>query len=238
MLNRILVVEDNSDIAELVSINLNDRDKRVDRADNGAQGLAMARSGRFDLVILDLTLPSMDGVDVCRTMRRERLFTPVIMLTARTAERDRVRGLEVGADDYLPKPFSVRELVARVNAMLRRRRDYDAASPSALGEAAITAGDLTLHPGRREVYQGEQSIELTAREFELLLYFARRPGRVLTRSDLLDSVWGYGHEGYEHTVNSHINRLRAKIEPDPGRPDHIQTVWGVGYKFSDRVCTG
>jgi DNA-binding response OmpR family regulator len=176
-------------------------------------------------------LPGMDGMDVCRSMRSEKNYTPVLMLTAKTSELDRVLGLEVGADDYLTKPFSVPELVARVNAILRRSDQYQS-SANVDDDEALQFGKLSVDPAKRQVLLGENSVELTAKEFDLLWHFACNPGRVYTRAQLLDRVWGYGHDGYEHTVNSHINRLRAKIEIDPASPRYITTVWGVGYKFS------
>jgi DNA-binding response OmpR family regulator len=231
MAKKILVIEDSADIARLVMLNLRDKQMEVDHAADGATGLEMALSGRYQLVILDLMLPGLDGLDVCRQLRREQVYTPVLMLTARTSELDRVLGLEVGADDYLTKPFSVPELVARVSAILRRADEYQspAASPPA---APLCCGELSLDPERRQVQRRGESVELTAKEFDLLWHFASHPGRVFTRSQLLDSVWGYGHAGYEHTVNSHINRLRGKIEADPANPCYVITVWGVGYKFA------
>jgi len=231
MQKNVLVIEDNPDIANLVMINLRGKHMQVDHAANGNTGLRMALTGDYQLVILDLMLPGMDGMDVCRAMRREKNYTPVLMLTAKTSELDRVLGLEVGADDYLTKPFSVPELVARVNAILRRSDEYQSAVDIDGGEA-LQFGNLSVDPAKRQVMLGESSVELTAKEFDLLWHFASNPGRVYTRAQLLDSVWGYGHDGYEHTVNSHINRLRAKIEIDPARPSYVTTVWGVGYKFS------
>jgi DNA-binding response OmpR family regulator len=230
MAKKILVIEDNTDIARLVMLNLRGKQMEVDHAADGSTGLDRALTGHYDLVILDLMLPGIDGLDICRTLRNEQVYTPVLMLTARTSELDRVLGLEVGADDYLTKPFSVPELVARVNAMLRRSDHYQSA-PATQPVRPLQFGDLCLDPEQRQVQLGEDRIELTAKEFDLLWHFASHPGRVFTRSQLLDSVWGYGHAGYEHTVNSHINRLRGKIEADPAKPRYVKTVWGVGYKF-------
>jgi DNA-binding response OmpR family regulator len=230
MQKRILVIEDNLDIANLVSINLRGRHLFVDHAANGEIGLKRALSGEYHLVILDIMLPGMDGMDVCRALRAEKIFTPVLMLTAKTSELDRVLGLEVGADDYLPKPFSIPELVARVNAILRREHQYRQPEIEMANEALVF-DELEIDPSKRRVRRDEHEVELTAKEFDLLWQFARHPGRVHTRAQLLDSVWGYGHDGFEHTVNSHINRLRAKIERDPTDPRVITTVWGVGYKF-------
>jgi DNA-binding response OmpR family regulator len=231
MAKQILVIEDNADIARLVIVNLRGKQLQVDHAADGRTGLDKARTGKYDLVILDLMLPEIDGLAICRTLRNEKVFTPVLMLTARTSELDRVLGLEVGADDYLTKPFSVPELVARVHAMLRRAEQYQPAQDTQNG-SPLRFGSLQIDPDTRQVRINDQNIELTAREFDLLWHFASHPERVFTRGQLLDSVWGYGHAGYEHTVNSHINRLRAKIEPDPAQPRYVLTVWGVGYKFA------
>jgi DNA-binding response OmpR family regulator len=227
----ILVIEDNLDIAKLVMVNLRGKNMRVDHAANGTRGLEKALSGSYQLIILDLMLPGLDGMDICRRMRSEKNYTPVLMLTAKTSELDRVLGLEVGADDYLTKPFSVPELVARVNAILRRSEQYQSPATSDATEK-LQIGNLCVDPDTRQVLLGDNGIELTAKEFDLLWHFASNPGRVYTRSQLLSTVWGYGHDGYEHTVNSHINRLRAKIEVDPAKPQYVLTVWGVGYKFS------
>lgn len=239
MSSKILLIEDNEDIAHLVDLHLTDRNMQVTRVANGVRGLEEALSTRYDLLVLDLMLPGMDGMELCRKLRGSGAFTPVLMLTARTSELDRVLGLEVGADDYLGKPFSVPELIARVNALLRRAQVYTAKSPEK--NSILIFGDLSIDSDRREVTLRDHPVELTAREFDLLLHFASHPGRVFTRGQLLDSVWGYGHEGYEHTVNSHINRLRAKIETDPAHPRFVLTIWGVGYKFADtrsRVVAG
>ena len=228
---KILVVEDEADIADLVALHLGNLCDDVVTARNGDDGLRLALSDDWALIVLDLSLPGPDGLAICRAVRSRRPQQPVMLLTARSSEADRVLGLDTGADDYLTKPFGVLELVARARAILRRVatwRGDDAAEAS----APISIGPLHLDPERREVFVDGEPVELTNREFELLEYFARRPGRVFRRSDLLDRVWGRGHVGYEHTVNSHINRLRAKIEPDPSEPTMITTVWGVGYKFA------
>jgi DNA-binding response OmpR family regulator len=188
---------------------------------------------RPDLIVLDLTLPGLDGMEVCRQLRGGEDHTPILMLTARTTESDRVAGLEIGADDYLTKPFSIPEFLARVKAIFRRQerlvRQLSDAPPQ------IRAGALRIDQEKRSVSIAGAEIELTATEFDLLVQFATNPGRVYSRPQLLDLVWGHYHASYEHTVNSHINRLRAKIESDPAKPDCILTVWGVGYKFSDRL---
>jgi DNA-binding response OmpR family regulator len=192
----------------------------------------MALKGDYRLVILDLMLPGLDGLEVCKRIRKERDTLPILMLTARSEEFDKVLGLELGADDYLTKPFSIRELVARIKAIVRRssRSGAGAAAPTA---AAIEIHDLSIHLEKRRVIQEDRTIELTPKEFDLLVLFASHPGRVFTRDELLNQVWGYQFEGYGHTVNSHINRLRSKIERDPSEPELITTVWGVGYRFAE-----
>ena len=191
---------------------------------------------RYDLVVLDLMLPGMDGLSLCREIRRVRRGTcPILMLTAKSSELDRVLGLEMGADDYLTKPFSVPELVARTKALFRRVEAMASRSGGrSESNELIEHGDIHIDVAKRQV-QGRRDEDkvLTAKEFDLLLHFARHPGQVFNRSQLLDQVWGYNHEGYEHTVNSHINRLRGKIEPNPAKPDYILTVWGVGYKLRE-----
>ena len=230
---RILLVEDEQDIAELVSLHLQDLCEEFIVATDGYEGMRLATTETWSLVILDLRLPGPDGLEICRAIRRDRTYQPILMLTSKSAELDRVLGLETGADDYLTKPFSVLELVARVRAIFRRIENLQQSPQPATDLARrVSTGNLTIDPTRREVMLDNRQIDLTAREFDLLDYFARNPGRVFRRADLLDKVWGYGHEGYEHTVNSHINRLRAKIESDPSKPEMIVTVWGVGYKFS------
>ncbi len=233
MSRRVLVIEDSQDIADLVALHLRDADCEVSVVGDGVAGLHKARAGGYDLIILDLMLPGMEGLDLCRRLRAESNFTPILMVTAKSAEVDRVLGLETGADDYLTKPFSIRELLARVNAILRRRESW---SQTDQANETITVGDIVIERATRRVTVSGREVDLTAREFDLLVQFAKNPGRVYTRAQLLDLVWGYGHDGYEHTVNSHINRLRGKVEADPHKPDHILTVWGVGYKFNDRAA--
>jgi len=226
----ILVVEDNPEIADLIALHLRDLGARVSLAGDGDRGLELALSGRFDLVVLDLMLPGTDGLTICRRVRASLPALPIIMVTAKDDELDRVLGLEMGADDYVVKPFSVRELVARVKAVTRRA----AQTPGGGDEGTHTrrSGGLEADDATRTVTLDGAPITLTAKEFDLLWQFMGHPGLVFTRAQLLDQVWGYGHEGYEHTVNSHINRLRAKIEADPANPRHVLTVWGVGYKFA------
>jgi DNA-binding response OmpR family regulator len=228
MNRRVLVIEDNADIGRLIELQLAAINCDVHWVADGLAGLAEAEHGSYELVVLDLMLPGMDGLEICRRLSARETRVPILMLTAKSSELDRVLGLELGADDYLTKPFSVAEFVARVKALLRRTA---AAKPAvAQTELPIRLGALRIDVPRREVRVGGEVVELTAKEFDLLLHFARAPGRVSSRAQLLQQVWGYGHSGYEHTVNTHINRLRAKIERDPDRPEFIQTVWGVGYR--------
>ena len=232
MSRKILVVEDNKDLARLLELHLRDLNYDVDLAFDGDAGWAHITSQSYDLIILDLMLPGMDGLEICRRLRSRPAYTPILMLTSKSTELDRVLGLEIGADDYVTKPFSIRELMARVKAIFRRIDELQSDSRQDK-QSPIRAADLVIDPQRRTVSLGDRTIDLTAKEFDLLLYFAQHAGRVFTRSQLLDEVWGYGHDGYEHTVNSHINRLRAKIETNPAQPGYILTVWGVGYKFAE-----
>ncbi len=229
-----LVVDDEPMVREVVTAYLEREGFRVTEVDNGSDALTAIMTGSPDVVVLDVMLPGVDGFRILSEIRKSK-DVPVIMLTARTEEPDRVLGLELGADDYLTKPFSVLELVARVKALFRRVEAMQAAAADG-SEAPIRFEALSIEPAKRRVVVRGEAVHLTAKEFDLLLHFARHPGRVFTRAQLLDRVWGYGHEGYEHTVNSHINRLRAKIERNPSHPEMILTVWGVGYKFSERAA--
>lgn len=230
---KVLIVGDDRDISHLLDLHLRDAGYDVDIADNGSAGLERALAQPYDLIILDVMLPGMDGLEVCRRLRAQPVYPLILMLTARTSEFDRVLGLETGADDYLTKPFSIRELLARVKALLRRM-DARALPPETRpeDEKVIRCGPLVIEGDKRSVTLEGQPIGLTAKEFDLLLLFARSPVRVYSRAQLLDLVWGVGYEGYEHTVNSHINRLRAKIEKNPAQPRYLLTAWGIGYKFA------
>ena len=228
MRKRILVIEDERDIADLIQIHLKDLDYDVTIARDGNAGLRHGSTREWDLIILDLRLPGVDGLEICRKLRQKSEYMPILMLTSKSSELDRVVGLELGADDYVTKPFSVLELMARVKAILRRA---EMASRSRENSGELMVGSLTIDSTTRGATVHGEPVDLTAKEFDLLLHFANNPGRVFRRAELLDSVWGYGHDGYEHTVNSHINRLRSKIEDDPAHPSLIVTVWGVGYKM-------
>lgn len=234
-MQQVLLIEDSHDIADLVTLHLGDMGCKVDWSRDGQSGFRKAKEGGYALIILDLMLPGMQGRDICRRLRTEGDFTPILMLTAKSSEQDRVAGLELGADDYLTKPFGMAELCARVKAILRR---LDRAAWSDGLQEKIRAGNMVITPEARSVTIGEREVELTAKEFDLLVHFATHPGRVYSRAQLLDQIWGHGHAGYEHTVNSHINRLRAKIEEDPAKPTFVLTVWGVGYKFNESLETG
>ncbi len=229
---RILVVEDDPDISHLLKIHLKDNAFQVDVVSNGIDGLELARTQPYQLIVLDLMLPGLDGLEICRRLRNQAFTVPILMLTARSSEIDRVLGLELGADDYLTKPFSIMELQARIKAILRRVDISNQHQSDNLADK-IEVGKLLIDVPRRHVLIDDQAVELTAKEFDLLLYFARHPGRVFSRGQLLDQVWGYSHNGYEHTVNSHINRLRRKIEANPEQSQYIETVWGVGYRFRE-----
>jgi DNA-binding response OmpR family regulator len=231
MSSKILVVEDQQDIAELVQVHLQDLGYSVDIAADGLEGLR--RAPAYDLLVLDGMLPGKDGLEVLKALRVSSANLPVLMLTARASEIDRVVGLELGADDYLTKPFSIPELQARVKALLRRATASRtrAAGTSSDAVEVILQGDLKIDLQAHEAWLGNRPLALTSKEFDLLLHFARHPGRVFSRVQLLEAVWGTTYEGYELAVNTHINRLRAKVETDPAKPTRIQTVRGVGYRF-------
>ena len=232
MAHRILVAEDQVDIRDLITLNLQAAGYEVLAVADGQAALDTHLESAHDLLVLDLMMPLLDGLEVCKALRAKRQHTPILMLTAKSTELDRVLGLELGADDYLTKPFSMAELLARVKALLRRAEMLRAAPSAAEGEV-LRNGDIAILPARREARVRGQALEFTALEFDLLLHFARRPGLVYSRAQLLDAVWGYSHDGYEHTVTTHINRLRAKIEADPMSPQVILTVRGAGYKMRD-----
>ena len=233
MTRTVLLVEDDRDIAALVKLHLQDIHCRAEIAGCGQEALTRYAHQRYDLVILDLMLPDLDGLTLCQRLRNGGDYVPILMLTAKSSELDRVLGLELGADDYLVKPFSFPELLARVKALLRRAEALGRHGEAKASDERIIRGELAIETDKRRVTLADRELSLTAKEFDLLLYFARHPGRVFSRGQLLDQVWGYGHDGYEHTVNSHINRLRAKLEPNPAEPRYLLTVWGVGYKFAE-----
>ena len=231
----ILVVEDDDDLRPTLARRLAEAGYDVATAATGPAALAAVAERVPDLVLLDVMLPGLDGVEVCRRLRGDHPLLYIIMLTARADELDRVVGLEVGADDYVTKPFSVQEVVARIRAALRRVRavrEQIAAGPADDPEATIEAGALRVDPVRREVTVDGETVRLTVREFDLLLFLARHPDRPFTRSQLLQQIWDISYEGYDRTIDSHVQRLRAKVEADAGNPQWVRTVWGVGYKFA------
>ncbi len=229
--NKILIIEDDIKIIELLTLHLTDAGYTVEQATDGLCGLNKALDNPYRMVILDLMLPGMDGMEVCRRIKDKRKFLPVMMLTARSEELDKVLGLEVGADDYLTKPFGIRELLARVKAILRRVDLENEKNKAADASKKIEYPGLLIDIDKHEVRIEDRKVELTAKEFDLLTLFASHPGNTYSRERLLGLIWGYQYEGYEHTVSSHMNRLRNKIEKDPANPKLIKTLWGVGYRF-------
>lgn len=225
----ILIIEDDRDLSELIKIQLLDQNYEVHQQFNGTTGLQTFNEGEYSLLILDVMLPGLDGFEICKKIRANDSKTPILMLTAKAEEIDKIMGLEFGADDYLTKPFSIRELTARVKALLRRSQVQNDDTPSI--SDSITFGELSIFPQKRSITLKNESFDLTSKEFDLLMLFATNPGKAYSRQELLDVVWGYQYSGYSHTVNSHINRLRSKIEDDPSNPTYIKTVWGVGYRF-------
>lgn len=232
MTDKILIIEDEQDIAELIKVHVTELGLDAFICLSGTKGLTQALTQDFQLVMLDIMLPDASGLDICRQLREAKPLQAIMMLTSRSSETDRVLGLELGADDYLTKPFSIRELQARVRAQLRRVHCLQAMSPQAKNNVVTCIGELMVDHQCHKVTYRDSAIELTSTEFELLSFLGKHPDQVFSRSQLLDSVWGYHHSGYEHTVNSHINRLRNKLEKDVTQPQIIQTVWGVGYKLN------
>jgi DNA-binding response OmpR family regulator len=232
-MDKVLVVEDDLDIATLIKVNLAELGLHIDHHADGKDGLDAALGNDYSLVLLDVMLPSLGGLDICRKLRDSKPEQAIIMLTAKNSETDRVLGLELGADDYMTKPFSIRELQARVRSQIRKAHLLSNASQQpATPQHFIEQGRIKINQQTREVFCNDSLVDLTATEFDLLYHMMKHPNQVFSRAQLLESVWGYQHSGYEHTVNSHINRLRAKVETDAANPDYVQTVWGVGYKFN------
>lgn len=235
-MKKVLIVEDDRNIADLLFLHLEDLECQIDLAYDGITGLEKASRYDFDLIILDIMLPGMDGLEVCKRIRNSEDYTPVMMLTAKSEEIDKIQGLENGADDYLTKPFSVREFIARVKAIFRRQqmnRDEQASAQPAT--EVLQFGDLVIDKQKRKVSLNGKRKDLTPKEFDLLVLLASHPGRSYNREQLLNLVWGYEFSGYEHTVNAHVNRLRGKIEPKVDKPQYILTTWGVGYRFNDEL---
>ena len=231
---RVLVVEDETNIRDLVALHLGLEGVQPVLVGDGHEALRLARTEPFDLIVLDLMLPGLDGVTLCRAIRREKLNgdVPILMLTARREESDKVLGLDSGADDYLTKPFGIREFIARVRALLRRPRRSQLASGAAQGQT-VSAGALTVDPARRNARLDGREIELTAHEFDLLYLLASNPGIVFSREGLVQRVWGDDTYVTTRSVDTLVKRIRRKIEPDADEPRFILTVWGTGYKFAD-----
>ena len=229
-----LIIEDDEDIAALVAIHLRDMDFTVETAHNGKAGFERALEKPFDLLVLDLVLPDMDGFSICDRLRKNNNNTPVVMLTARTDETDKIKGLEYGADIYTTKPFNVVEFTSMLKAFFRRI-EISRNETTASKYQTIKVADMVINVTNKSVVIGQHRVELTSKEFDLLLLLASSPGRSYSREELLSLVWGYDYQAYAHTVNSHINRLRAKIEPDITHPVFILTSWGTGYRFTDAM---
>jgi len=234
-MKQVLIIEDDKDLTGLLSIHLRDLDCEVDIAEDGSTGFEYAHQGSYDLIILDLMLPGMDGLVLCQKLRAFEDHTPILMLTAKSEEFDKVMGLESGADDYITKPFSIREFIARVKAIFRRQEHNEKAVNTNGFQNFIEVDELKIDREKRKVMLADTRIELTPKEFDLLVLLAAHPGKSYDRDQLLSLVWGYEFHGYEHTVNSHINRLRSKIEPDIRKPKYILTTWGIGYRFNDEI---
>ena len=230
----LLVIEDDENISTAIGEYFSRAGYAVTTAEDGVAGVQTALNNRPDAIVLDLMLPKMDGLAVCRELREKAPYIPILMLTAKDDVVDKVLGLEMGADDYITKPFSLRELEARIKSVLRRVQAA-ARTESSGDEAPVVRGKLRIDPAKREVTVGDRQVELTPKEFELLRLFASNPGRVFPRKYLLEKIWDYSYEGYDRTIDSHINRLRAKIEDNPENPQMVLTVWGIGYKFSDEM---
>jgi two-component system alkaline phosphatase synthesis response regulator PhoP len=233
-MKRILVIEDDENIAELIKLSLIDHPYDITIKHNGFEGFELAKKGEFHAVLLDIMLPEMNGVEICRQLRVLNITSVIIMLTAKSTEIDKILALEIGADDYITKPFSPRELLARVNARMRRfelgNQTEDSTSQNGTNNN-LAFDELNINIEKRKVEKHGKLIELTPKEFDLLVHLASNPGKTYNREQLLNKIWSYDFEGFEHTVNSHINRLRAKIEDNPNKPKFILTTWGVGYKF-------
>lgn len=234
-MKHVLLIEDDAEIIRLLEIHLKDLNCSILTANRGDDGLRLAIETVPDLIVLDIMLPEMDGIEVCQKIRANQIQTPILMLTAKSEEIDKVLGLEVGADDYLTKPFSVREFIARVKAIFRRQKMTMNLQPGTNTGQLLQFGSLSIDIEMRKVVLDKQRVELSPKEFELLVLLASNPGKSYDRTKLLNLIWGYDFQGYEHTVNSHINRLRAKIEKDMSNPNYILTTWGVGYKFNEEL---
>lgn len=238
-MKKVLVVDDEQSIVTLLTFNLEKEGYEVESALDGEVAYEMALNENYDFIILDLMLPKKSGMDVCKDLRQQKVNTPIIMLTAKDDELEKIIGLELGADDYMTKPFSPRELIARMSAIFRRSEiqinsDNDASDKEESNDSqVITIGDISIFPGNYEVYVNNESVELTPKEFELLLYMAKQKNRILSRDQLLNAIWDYDYTGGTRIVDVHISHLREKIEKDTKKPEYIQTVRGFGYRLTD-----
>ena len=232
MQDSILIVEDEKDIAELIKVHMEDISLHTTLCGDGNKAVDLAISNSYSVLILDINLPGCSGLDVCRKVRKVKPEQAILMLTSRSSEVDQIVGLELGADDYMTKPFSIRELQARVQALLRRVHLLEKSKLPLDDNEIVSSGKLSINQITHQVELNNLTLELTATEFDLLCFMVKHPNQVFSRSQLLDQVWGYQHSGYEHTVNSHINRLRNKLLSETNSPPIIQTVFGVGYKFN------
>ncbi|HLR88394.1 MAG TPA: response regulator transcription factor [Atopostipes sp.] len=230
-MKKVLIIEDEQSILKLLSYNLEQEGYVVESAMDGQEGLNMALENVYDIILLDLMLPSKDGMDICREIRQEKIEVPIIMLTAKDTEIDKILGLEIGADDYITKPFSPREVVARMKAIFRRYKQSESSANSRNDEEMIAVGEIEIYPEKYEVFVRGELIELTPKEFELLLYLARRTGRILSREQLLNAIWNYDFAGETRIVDVHVSHLREKIEEDTKKPEYIITARGFGYKL-------
>lgn len=238
-MKKVLVVDDEQSIVTLLTFNLEKEGYEVESALDGETAYEMALNGDYDFIILDLMLPKKSGMDVCKDLRQQKVNTPILMLTAKDDELEKIIGLELGADDYMTKPFSPRELIARMSAIFRRSEikndsDNDISDKQGSNETTvITIGNISIFPGNYEVYVDNESVELTPKEFELLLYMAKQKNRILSRDQLLNAIWDYDYTGGTRIVDVHISHLREKIEKDTKKPQYIQTVRGFGYRLTD-----
>ena len=231
-MKNVLIIEDDKEISDLLEIHLRDINCGITKEYNGLTGLNKAKFENYDLIVLDVMLPGMNGLEVCKDIRKSGIPTPILMLTSKSEEIDKVLGLELGAEDYLTKPFSIKEFSARVKAIFRRVELFKQTEKDGKD---INFRDIVIEISAHKVLINNRRIDLTPKEFDLLYLLASNPGRVYSRENLLNIIWGYQHKGYEHTVNSHINRLRRKIEKDIKDPQYVLTSWGSGYRFNDQI---
>lgn len=236
-MKKILIIEDEQSILKLLSYNIEREGYEVESSMDGQEGLDMALANTYDMILLDLMLPNKDGMEICREIRQEKIETPIIMLTAKDSEIDKIIGLEIGADDYITKPFSPREVIARMKAVFRRYKQSNTSDSPANDEEIVIVGEIEIFPEKYEVLARGENLDLTPKEFDLLLYLARRTGRILSREQLLNAIWNYDFAGETRIVDVHISHLREKIEKDTKKPEYIITARGFGYKLEEPKST-